>query len=223
MRTLLDLLLISALISVVGSVSVALLIRHAVRRLRRAARVWLAAARLNRPLSVASQPSGRQPATWNSSAFRTLGERVTTRPFGPALSARTHLPGAAAAVARVRRDLHRDVTATSHALRAARRAGRPVDGLDSSVAALVEQAQGVQLDLRIITAEPDRRVGAQMLAAQIARANLIQRTCAQVRTALLKERSGGHESALQRIVEDIDDAVTAASFRARAYRELSGR
>ena len=206
-----------------GSVAIGLVIRSAVRRLRRTARVRIGAARSNRPLSVASRPSNRQAGAWNSSAFRAPGDLVTARTLGPALSARAYVPGAAGAVARVRRDLHRDVAATSRALRAARKSGRRVDGLDSSVAVLVQQARELQLDLRIIAAEPDRRVRDQMLAAHAARATLIQRACARVRTALLEQGSGAHESTLQRIVEEIDDAVTAASLRVRAYRELSRR
>jgi len=223
MRALLELLLVIALIALAGSVSVALLIRHALRRLQRAARTRIDAARSNRPLSVASRPSNRQAAAWTLPAFPTSRDLVTARTLGPALSARAHVPGAAGAIARLRRDLNRDVTATSHAMRAARRAGRPVDGLDSSLAALVQQARELQRDLRIIAAEPDRTVRAQMLVAHAARATLIQRACAQVRTALLEERSTPHESTLQRIVDDIDDAVTAVGLRMRAYRELSRR
>lgn len=219
MRTLLYLLLLAALLALVGSVGVALLIRHAVRRLRRAARVRIGQARTR--AAGGRRATDQQVRARNVSQLHSVAHRVTTCTRGSVLSTRAHLPGAGGAVHRVRRDLHRDVTATSRALRASHRGGRPVDGLDSCVAALVEQAQELQLNLQIVAVEPDRSVRARTLAAHADRAALIRRTCAQVRAAVLEEGSGSNEATLQRIVEDVNDAVMAASERARAYRELS--
>lgn len=220
MRILLDITLVAALLAVVSGVGGALLIRHVVRRLGRVARARIGAART---ASAGYRPADRPVGPGNRSPFRGAAGLITARAQGPALSISAYLPGAAGAVYQVRRDLHRDVTTTSRVVRSARRAGRPVDGLETSVAALARQAQELQLDLRIIAAEPDRDVQARTLAAHTARAALIQRTCAQVRTAVLAQGSGSNESTLQRTVEDVDDAVTAADLRVRAYQELSRR
>ncbi|MCW2524012.1 MAG: hypothetical protein JWO63_2347 [Frankiales bacterium] len=212
MRTLLDLLLAATMLVAVGCVIVALLIRRATRRLRRAAWALLAWRR----------PTDRRLGGWKLSPLA-VGDFLAARAQGPAMTTRALLPGAAGTVWRVRRDLRREVTAAAQALRLSRRAGRPVDGLDGSVAALARQAQDLDLDLRLIAAEPDRRVRARMLAGHAARAKLIQRTCAQVRTALLAEGSASNETTLQRVVEEAGDAVSAAQSRARAYRDLSRR
>ena len=220
MRTLLDWLLVASVLSLVGGVGVALVIRRAVRRLRRAVRARIGAART---MSVGSRPADRHVGAENLAPLRVAADLVAFRAQGPALSTRAYLPGPVGAVCRVRRDLHREVASTSRVVRAARRAGRPADELDSCVAELVGQAKQLDLDLQIIAAEPDRSVRAQTLSAHTARAMVIQRTCAQVRSSVLAQGSGSNHSTLQRIVEDVDDAVTAADLRVQAYRELSGR
>jgi len=221
MHMLRDLLLIVILVALALSVTGALLVRRAVRRLRRTVRVRITAARSSSALPVLSRRIGAQAEVWTSPPLQPRADRRSALTVGPLLSARAWLPGPTRAVSQVRRDLHRDVTATSRALRAARKAGRPIQDLESSVAKLAGHARELQLDLWVIAAEPDRGVRAQMLPEHAARAEVIRHTCANVRAAVLSAGSTNNEPALRQIVDDINDAVSAIDLRARAYQELS--
>jgi hypothetical protein len=221
MHTLLDLLLIATLVALALSVTVALLVRRAVRRLRGTVRARIAAARANSALPVLSRPIGGPAPLWSPPPLHPGADRLSAVTGGVFLSARAWLPGPGRAVSVVRRDLHRDVVATSRVLRAAGEAGRPVHELDSSVAMLAGHARELQLDLHVIAAEPDRELRARMLAEHTARASDIRRTCASVRAAVLSAGSTYAGPALRQIVDDINDAVSAIDLRARAYQELS--
>jgi hypothetical protein len=223
MNTVLVWLLIMTLIALVFTVTVALLVRRAVRRVRRTVRARMVAARRNAPVFAASRPVDRRTRQWWAAPLRIPADLRTEFALGPVLSARAWQPGPTGTVARLRRDLHRDVIATSRILREARKAGRPVQGLERSVASLARHERELQLDLRVIAAEPDRVARNQLLSTHAARAGLIHRTCAQVRNAVLDEGSTSNEPALHQIVEDIDEAVTAVGLQARAYRDLSRR
>jgi hypothetical protein len=121
------------------------------------------------------------------------------------------------------RDLDRDVASAAFAVRAAEQAGRPVHEFDGCVAMLTEHAREVQLDLRVIAAEPDAAVRARLLSEHAARAGLIRQTCANVRAAVLSGGSVSRQSVLERIVADVNDAALAVRLRADAYRELSSQ
>lgn len=221
MHTLLALLLVVTLVPLALGVVGALFVRRAIRRVRRSLLVRIAAARTNSPLSVWSGPTGGQPDAWSAPPLQPRPGQLTAAAAGPKLAARAWLPGPTRAVSVVRRDLHRDVAATSRALRAARKAGRPVHELESSVAMLAEHARQLQLDLQIIAAEPDREVRGQLLSAHAAHASLIRRTCANVRAAVLSDGSTYGEPALGQVVDSVNDALIRADLTARAYRELS--
>jgi len=220
MHTLLDLLLIATLVALALSVTAALLVRRAVRRLCGTVRARIAAARANSALPVLSRPIGGPAHLWSPS-LHLRADRLSAVTGGAFLSARAWLPGPGRAVSLVRRDLHRDVVATSRVLRAAGEAGRPVHELDSGVAMLAGHARELQLDLHVIAAEPDRELRARMLSEHAARASDIRRTCASVRAAALSAGSTNAGPALRQIVDDINEAVSAIDLRARAYQELS--
>lgn len=221
MHALLDLLVIATLVALTLSVTAALLVRRAVRWLCGTVRARIAAARANSALPVLSGPIGGPAHLWSPPPLHPRADRLSAVTRGAFLSARAWLPGPGRAVSLVRRDLHRDVVATSRVLRAAGEAGRPIHELDSSVAVLAGHARELQLDLHVIAAEPDREVRARMLSEHAARASDIRRTCASVRAAVLSAGSTYAGPALRQIVDDINDAVSAIDLRARAYHELS--
>jgi hypothetical protein len=219
MQTLLEVLLIACLVSfalVVIGVAVAW---RAVRRLRRTARIRLAAAGISVARRAASNRLDGLARAWSPPP--------RTGPGGPGaltgayVSARAWLPGPARAVWALCRDLDRDVASAVFAVRAAKQHGRPVQELEGAVAMLTEPARDVQLDLRVIAAEPDAAVRAQLLSAHAARAGLIRQTCANVRAAVLDGGSVSRQPVLERIVTDVNDAALAVRLRAAAYRELS--
>jgi hypothetical protein len=220
MQTLLELLLITCLVSF-GLVVIGVLIAwRAVRRLRRTASIRLAAAgigvvrraaaiRLDGPAGAWSPPRGPGP------------DRLSAFADGAYVATRAWLPGPARAVWGLSRDLDRDVASAVFAVRAAERAGRPVQELQGCVATLTEHARDLQLDLRVIAAEPDPTVRDQLLSAHTARASLIRQTCANVRSAVLSGGSISRQPELERTVTDVNDAALAVRLRAAAYRDLT--
>jgi hypothetical protein len=220
MQTMLELFLIACLVSFALVVLGVLIAWRGVRRLRRTARIRLAALgvgaarrvvarRLDRPADARPQPRGSGPGR--------LGEFAG----GTYLSARAWLPGQARAVWALCRDLDRDVASALFAVRAAEHAGRPVQELEGCLAMLSEHARDVQLDLRVIAAEPDAAVRADLLSEHAARAGLIRQACANVRAAVLSGGSVSRQPVLEQIVADVNDAALAVRLRAAAYRELS--
>jgi len=214
MQTLMQLLLVAVVVALLLAVTGVLLVRHAVRRVRRTARLWL--------LDVTARRTGMWSGGQTPSALTgPAGDALTAVTSGTALSARAWLPGPGREVAAVRRDLHRDMTGTSRAVAAGRAAGRPVHDLEWSLSRLAEQARALDVDLVIIAAEPDRIARRRLLEAHAERVTLIRRACAEVRGALLLGGSAAHDADLNAIVEDINHQVTALDLRARAYRDLS--
>jgi hypothetical protein len=218
MQTLLEVLLITCLVAFALVVVGVLLAWRAVRRLRSTARIRLAAAGIsacraasNRLVGAWSPPGGSGP------------DRLGAMAGGAYVAARAWLPGSARAVWMLCRDLDRDVASAVFAVRAAHHADRPVQELEDCVARLSEHAREVQVDLRVIAAEPDAAVRAQLLSAHAARVSLIRQTCANVRSAVLSGGSVARQPVLERLVTDVNDAATAVRLRAAAYRELSSQ
>jgi len=218
MQTLMQLLLIAAVVALLLAVTGVLLVRHAVRRVRRTARLWLLDVTARR---AGMWSGGQVRASTPSELSGPAGDALTAITSGTALSARAWLPGPGREVAAVRRDLHRDMTGTSRAVAAGRAAGRPVHDLEWSLSRLAEQARALDVDLVIIAAEPDRIARRRLLEAHAERVTLIRRACAEVRGALLLGGSAANDADLNAIVEDINHQVTALDLRARAYRDLS--
>jgi hypothetical protein len=198
----------------------ALLAWRAVRRLRRTARIRLAAAGLNGARRAVSGLLDGLTGAW-SPPRGPDPSRLGALAGGAYVSARAWLPGQTRAVWTLCRDLDRDVASAVFAVRAAEQAGRPVQELQGCVAMLTEHARELQLDLRVIAAEPDAAARAHLLAAHADRASLIRQTCANVRTAVLSGGSVSRQPELERIVSDVNDAALAVRLRAAAYRELS--
>lgn len=218
MQTLLEVLLITCLVTFVLVVMGVLIAWHAVRRLRRTARIRLAAA----GISACRAASNRLAGAW--SPTRGPGpDRLGALAGGAYVAARAWLPGPARAVWMLCRDLDRDVASAVFAVRAADQAGRPVQELEDCVARLTEHAREVQLDLRVIAAEPDAAARAHLLSGHAARVSLIRQTCANVRSAVLSGGSVSRQPVLERLVTDVNDAATAVRLRAAAYRELSSQ
>ena len=220
MQTMLEVLLITCLVSFAVVVMGVAIAWRAVRRLRRTARVRLAAAgisaarraassRLDAPVGAWSPPRGSGP------------DRLSTVVGGAYVAARAWLPGPARAVWVLCRDLDRDIASAVFAVRAAKQAGRSVQELEGCVAMLTQHARDVQSDLRVIAAEPDAAVRAHLLSAHTAQASLIRQTCANVRAAVLDGGSVSRQLDLERIVTDVNDAALAVRLRAAAYHELS--
>jgi len=221
MQTVLELFLIACLVSFALVVSGVVIAWRGVRRLRRTARIRLAALGLGAARRVASRrpdgtAAGAWPQPWGSGSGR-LSEFAG----GAYTSARARLPGPARAVWALSHDLDRDVVSAGFAVRAAGHAGRPVQELEGCVALLAEHARDLQLDLRVIAAEPDAAVRAALLAEHAAQVSLIRDACANVRTAVLSGGSVSRQPVLERIVTDVNDAALAVRLRAAAYRELS--
>jgi hypothetical protein len=220
MRTLAELMLISVLVVLGVSAIAAVLIRRAVRRLRR------------NPFVRVAHEAGQRLRSY--AAYRPVGDGRSPRRLAPpgyggevvaasVLLARSWLPGPAADVTRVRLALQRDVTATWRSVRAARSAGRPVHEFERRMTTLAAHAEALQVDLQIIAAEPDSSAKARLLVAPLERADLIRHGCAQIRAGLLEHGSAATEPALHRLVDDINEAATGARLRASAFEELSRR
>lgn len=184
-----------ALALVVASV---VLVRRAVRRFRR----------LRRDL-------------W--AAMNAVARGWTFLPASPAIHARVWLPRSGRDVALVRRDVRRDLTGAARAVTAGRKAGRPVQMLDSVVRRLSAQAHALDVDLQVIGAEPDRRVRRQLLAAQEEPVRVLRRACAQIRRGVMLAGAATNEPLLGGLKDDLDDEMVTLGLRARVYRELAGR
>ena len=221
MQTLLEVLLITCLVSLVLVAAGVVFAWHAVRRLRRTARVRLAAAGISVARRAVSNRLDGLAGAWSPPSRGPSPDRLGTLGDGAYVAARAWLPGSARAVWALCRDLDRDVASAVFAVRAAKQAGRPVEELEGSLASLTEHAREVQLDLRVIATEPDAAVRAGLLSAHAARAGLIRQTCANVRSAVLSGGSVSRQPVLERIVTDVNDAALAVRLRAAAYRELS--
>jgi len=222
MQTMLEVLLISCLVSFALIVLGVVIGWRAVRRLRRTARRRLAAAGMRAARrAVSSRPDG--PLGVWSPPHGTSSGGLSALAGGAYVSARAWLPGPARAVWVLCRDLDLDVASAVFAVRAAAQAGRPVQELEGSVALLAEHARDVQLDLRVIATEPDAAVRAGLLSAHADRASVIRQTCANVRAAVLSGGSVSRQPSLERMVTDVNDAALAVRLRAAAYTELSRR
>jgi hypothetical protein len=220
MQTMLEVLLITCLVSFALVVIGVVIGWRAVRRVRRTARVRLAAAAMRAARRAVSSRLDGLAGAW--SPPRGPGpDRLSALADGAYVSARAWLPGPARSVWVLCRDLERDVASAVFAVRAAEQAGRPVQELQGCLAMLTEHARDVQLDLRVIAAEPDAAVRAHLLSAHAARTSLIRQTCANVRAAVLSGGSVSRQPELERIVTDVNDAALAVRLRAAAYRELS--
>jgi hypothetical protein len=122
----------------------------------------------------------------------------------------------------VRRDLITDVIGAQRAVAVGRDAGRPVHGLDSIVRRLSEQARALDVDLRVVAAEPDRGLRRRLLAGQAERVALLRHACGQVRQGVLLAGSATTAPLLGPLVEELDEELLALGLRAHAYRELVG-
>lgn len=219
MQTLMQLLLIAVVVALLLAVTGVLLVRHALRRVRRTTRLWLYDVTARR----ASMSWSRPPVTGPNQVALSgpAGQALTAVTASTALSARALLPGPGREVAQVRRDLHRDVSGTCRAVAAGRAAGRPVHDLEWSLTRLAEQARALDVDLVIISAEPDRVARRRLLEAHSERVALIRQACGEVRGAVLVGGSAAGVHDLNAIVTDINHQVMALDLRARAYRDLS--
>lgn len=128
---------------------------------------------------------------------------------------------AARDVTAVRRAVRHDVEATTGAVAAGLRAGRPLEGLEHGLAQLAEQARSLDLDLSVVAAERDRATRSALLAPHAERAAQIHATCCRVRAAVLADGACTGGSALHSVLADLDDHAGALEHRARAYQELS--
>jgi hypothetical protein len=221
MRTVLDFFLIALFLTLALMATGTYIVWRGVRRLRRTLRTRFGATRRSWVQPVVARPISGRPGNLPA-PFGTGIERLTSALERPMLTTRAWLPGPTRAVAAARRDLDREVAGAVLAVQAARQSGDAVPELERGVAKLAEHARQLQLDLRIIAAEPDHAVRTQLLAVHSERAYVIRRACADVRAAVLNDRSSSAEPALRSIVREIDDAVTSVRLRARAYRDLSG-
>jgi hypothetical protein len=221
MNGLLDLFAIIALTALAVTAIGVVLIRRILRRLCRTLRARIGAVSTRTPYAVASQPAGGRRYIWSASASPLAVDRLAVSSIGPVLAVGAWLPGRDRAIWKVRRDLHRDISGTTRLLRAARQSGRPLPELERGVAMLARHERALQLDLQVIAAELDRTEQSRLLRAHAERKALIRNTCADVRAAVLCEGSSSNQAALHRIVADIQDALTAAHFRGRAYQDLS--
>lgn len=169
-----------------------------------------------RRLSATERPVGLRPA------LRSSGPGCVAH---PAVAVHLHaaLPGPSGAIARVRRELARDVRGAGRAVTAGRAAHRPVEGLQSVLARLAEQARALDVDLAVIGNEPDRRARQRLLAGQAERLTLLRRACAEVRRAVLLSGSISTRELLRSMENDLNDEVIALALRARAYAELTDR
>lgn len=155
-----------------------------------------------------------------------LAELTRRAPRQPSLAARLRegaaLLGPGREVAVVRRDLRAEVTGAERAVTAGRLARRPVDGLDSIVRGLRDQAHALDVDLAVIASEPDGRVRRQLLAAQQERLSLLRHACGQVRHGVVLAGAATTTPLLRSTVDELNEEVVALRLRARAYAELTG-
>lgn len=220
MQTVLELFLIACLVSFAVVVLGVVIAWRGVRRLRRTAGLRLAALGLEAARRVASRRLDGPAGAWPQPGGSGPG-RLIEFAGGAYMSVRAWLPGQSRAVWALSRDLDRDVASAGFAVRAAEHAGRPVQELEGCVALLAEHARDLQLDLRVIAAEPDAAVRTELLSEHAARVSLIRQACANVRAAVLSGGSVSRQPVLERIVTDVNDAALAVRLRAAAYRELS--
>lgn len=197
MRTLLEVLIASALVTV-GLVAAGswLMLRWARRTVRS----------LVRRLPVAL-PVGREPA--RGLTDRLVASRVTVR----AVVVRDEL-------SRVRSALRTEVTATVRGVVAAERAGRPVGQLPALARRVREHARAVDVDLALVAAEPDRQVRMQLLQGQATRLAELRHACAQLRAGTAAS-GGAVSSPMTDLAADLEHEVTGRRLFAQAHTELT--
>lgn len=215
------LLVLAGILAVIAALVLAVRagLRRLVRRARRLVSVrvdQLTATGSVRPRLTVGRPAGAGPA---------LPAAVHGWARHPAAAVHLWavLPGPGRAIARVRRELALDVRGARRAVTAGRDAGRPVQGLQSVLARLTEQARALDVDLAVIGNEPDRLARQRLLGAQAERLTLLRRACAEVRRAVLLAGSVSTQGLLRSMENDLNDEVIALALRARAYVELTGQ
>lgn len=211
MSTVLELLLLGALLTLAGVTAAVLSVRWAVRRARRMLR-----ARLSNALGALHSRRAGLPTSWT-----TVRPSQAHSAFAAGVRARACLPGPAQQVALVRRGLARDVAGTARAVQAGQQAGRPVQGLAGVVRRLYEPARALDVDLAVIAAEPDPDARQGLLAAQSERLELLRHTCAQVRHGVLLAGSPSAGPLLRTLTGELNDELVALGLRAQAHQELA--
>ena len=187
---LLEWLFLTGVASLVGTV---LVLRWALRRLRRAV-----TARVQAILPRSGAGWLDQPAV---------------------LGLRARLPGDGQQVAAVRRDLQADLRGALRALAAGRRSGRPVANLERLAERLAHQVRDLDTDLAVVASETDRRRRSRLLAERQPQVAEVHRACDRVREGVLLASSPTHVP----LAEEIEEEVLRLRLHAAAYQELTGR
>ncbi len=124
------------------------------------------------------------------SAVRALRSRLTVLRDAAGLRARAYGVGPAAEVARLRREMERSLGGARRALAAARAVHAPVGDVRSLLGRLELAARGVDAELRVLEAQPDRsRVPAGLDTARV-RAGMVTTAAAELVDGLL--HAAGH-------------------------------
>ena len=218
MTTLLHLLLWTLLSVAALTTALTLTARWAWRRTRKA--LTFRIDRLKRsPRAHPALPSG---AGHSRSLAGAAGSAAASLTASARIRAVAAVPGPARQAAVIRRDLRADLTGAQRAVSTGRRAGRPIQSLDSIMQGLHEHARDLDVDLALIASEPDRRTRQQLLAAQHERVQFLRQACRQVRRVVQLAGSAIPAPLLRSLIDELNDEVTALSLKARAYAELTG-
>lgn len=125
-------------------------------------------------------------------ALRGLHRRVRAVGGRARLAARAYGVGPAAEVARLRREMSRSLTGARRALTAAQEVSFPVGDAPSLLARLELAASGVDAELQILQAQPDRLRIAAQLPGPRSRAEAIRSSAARLVEGLLA--AAGHDA-----------------------------
>lgn len=176
-------------------------------------------ARLQAPPTVLPQDGSR----WSSGQLPNRGD--TQNDVGRCRAApdrlRAVVPWPDRHVAAARRALVLEVRGAAGSVAAGLEEGRSVDGLQRVMARLTEQAQALERDLALISANPDRQTRQRLLDHEQPRLQMVQRACLDVRRAVLLSGSLAAVPLLRRMENDLNDQVIALALRARTHTQLS--
>lgn len=119
------------------------------------------------------------------------------------LGLRARVPGDGRQVATVRRDVQADLRGAQRAVAAGRRSGRPVGDLERLTARLADQVRDLDTDLAVVGSETDRDRRARLLAERQPQVAALRRACDQVREGVLLASTPTHGPLAQEIEDEV--------------------
>jgi hypothetical protein len=145
-----------------------------------------------------------------------LGNRGT-------LQLQSLLPSSTRPISALRLTLQRDVITATDAVDAGWEAGRPVAQLRGLARGLRHAAAELDLDLAVISGEPDTGIRNALITAQQERIDTLRVICTQLRHGVLLAGGEAGAARVSTLCIELNDEIDLMRLRAEAYRDLAQR